>query len=171
MIKNTREQYSLEYYSQTRWTIVSQLAKKYLSNPTRNRSRITEGEAGPISVPVSPKRNGSANRKSKFTEEIRSGKGTARDPRGIAHVSSSIDLSIGLVESPVGRTHRATNSGEADLKVASEILSRDPRQTSGRLRRRILKLGGDIYITAVSPTGYVGGGIKVRLIARGGKKI
>lgn len=169
MIKNTREQYSLEYYSQTRWTTVSQLAKKYLSNPTRNRSRITEGEAGPISVPVSPKRNGSANRKSKFTEEIRSGKGTARDPRGIAHVSSSI--SIGLVESPVGRTHRATNSGEADLKVASEILSRDPRQTSGRLRRRILKLGGDIYITAVSPTGYVGGGIKVRLIARGGKKI
>lgn len=88
MIKNTREQYSLEYYSQTRWTTVSQLAKKYLSNPTRDRSRITEGEAGPISVPVSPKRNGSANRKSKFTEEIRSGKGTARDPRGIAHVVS-----------------------------------------------------------------------------------
>lgn len=66
----------------------------------------------------------------------------------------------------MGRTHRATNSGEADLKLASEILSRDPRQTSGRLRRRILKLGGDIYITAVTPTGYVGGGIKVRLIAR-----
>lgn len=31
------------------------------------------------------------------------------------------------------------------FKVASEILSRDPRQTSGRLRRRILKLRGEIY--------------------------
>lgn len=59
----------------------------------------------------------------------------------VAHVSWSIGLSIG----PGIALGFYGNSSEADLKVASEILSRDPWQTSGRLRRRILKLRGEIY--------------------------
>lgn len=105
MTKNTPSNIIFTYWTSIYFSEKISL-ESYLRRVIDLESQRERGWSG-FTVPVSPKRNGSANRKSKFTEEIRSGEGTARDPPGVAHVSSNIGPSIGLVESPVGRrAHR-----------------------------------------------------------------
>lgn len=87
-----------------------------------------------------------------------------RSPEGIAHVSSSIDLSIG----------RGIACGTQEFWRGrfKSCIARSPQTDVCSSTPQDIKTWRRGYITGVSPTGYAGGGIKVRLAAaRGGGNV